>query len=221
MKPAQFLLEPRKAAIERVVLGRTRSLVVVLDQLEDPFNMAAVLRTSEALGLQEVHVVKNATRGFSPSTKVTQGCEKWLDIVSHRSMVDCAAHLRQRGFRILVTAANEGAMSLYATRWDEPTAVVFGNERTGVSQETIAQSTGSLWIPLSGFAASLNVSAATAACLSWAVGWRQAHLGANGDLTPADTRIVREQFEALSVKQRGRIDFARKAIPCTQSTPSP
>ncbi|HMK74438.1 MAG TPA: TrmH family RNA methyltransferase, partial [Myxococcaceae bacterium] len=78
--PETLVLPPRREKIDQVVRLRTRSLVVVLDQIEDPFNMAAVLRTCEALGIQEVHVVEHPEIRFSPNSKVTQGCDKWLDI---------------------------------------------------------------------------------------------------------------------------------------------
>jgi tRNA (guanosine-2'-O-)-methyltransferase len=74
--PDDLLLEPRKERIERVLANRTRNLVVVLDRLEDSFNMAAVLRTCEAMGVQEVHVVRNPEVAWSPNSKVTQGCDK-------------------------------------------------------------------------------------------------------------------------------------------------
>ncbi len=77
---SDFLLDARRERIEQVVQLRTRTLTVVLDRLEDTFNMAAILRTCEALGLQEIHVILHPQHRFSPSDKVTQGCDKWLEI---------------------------------------------------------------------------------------------------------------------------------------------
>ena len=78
--PETFLLDGRKERIDRVVSLRTRTLTVVLDRLEDTFNMAAVLRTCEGMGLQELHVIENPEVPFHPNAKVTQGCDKWLDV---------------------------------------------------------------------------------------------------------------------------------------------
>ena len=82
--PADLLLPPRKERIDRVVAQRTRTVTVVLDRLEDSFNMAAVLRTCEGMGLQDVHVIRNPEAPFSPNARVTQGCDKWLDLHLHR-----------------------------------------------------------------------------------------------------------------------------------------
>src|SRR5688500_3016222 len=83
-KPEDLLVETRKERIDEVVALRTRTLVVVLDRLEDTFNMAAVLRSCEAMGIQEVHVIENPDQPFRPNLKVTQGCDKWLDIIQHK-----------------------------------------------------------------------------------------------------------------------------------------
>src|SRR5580704_13021095 len=79
-KAEDLVQDVRKERIEQVLSLRTRTLTVVLDRLEDSFNMAAVLRTCEGMGLQEVHVIESPEARFVPHSKVTQGCDKWLDI---------------------------------------------------------------------------------------------------------------------------------------------
>src|SRR5690606_24672873 len=108
--PEELLLPPRLERIEEVIAGRTRSFTLVLDQLEDAFNMAAVLRTCEAFGVQDVHVIENPNAPFKPNATVTQGCDKWLDVHHHESFDACRAALA--GFRVLASAAREGAQSL-------------------------------------------------------------------------------------------------------------
>jgi tRNA (guanosine-2'-O-)-methyltransferase len=191
--------------VDAVVGSRLRSLTVVLDQLEDSFNMAAVLRTCEAFGLQDVHVVENPDVPFAPNDKVTQGCDKWLDLHRHRTFRDCALALKRAGYTICVSAVREDARSLYAIEFDRPMALVFGNERTGVTPDALAAADGAFWIPMRGFSRSLNVSAAVAATLSRAISWRLERVGAQGDLPDAEARVLRERFYALSVKQRKRL----------------
>lgn len=206
--PEDLLLPPRKERIEKVLGQRTRTVTVVLDKLEDTFNMAAVLRTSESMGIQEVHVIKNADYPWSPNSKVTQGCDKWLDIQVHRTFADCARHLKERGYRILASALKDDAQSLYEQRFDVKTALVFGNERFGVSPEVLEAADGTFIIPMLGFTQSLNISAACSATLSQVAAWRMRTLGAMGDLNEADKGVLRERFYLLSVKQRGRL-YAR------------
>lgn len=203
--PADLLLAPRRERIEQVIAGRTRSIIAVLDKLEDSFNMAAVLRTCEAMGLQEVHVIRNPDAPFAPNSKVTQGCDKWLDLHVHGDFAACAQELKGRGYRVLASAIAPGAQSLFSIAFDAPIAMVFGNERTGVSPEVLEHSDGAFWIPMRGFSQSLNISAAASACITRAVAWRLEHLGIAGDLPEAEQTALREQFSYLSVKQRGRV----------------
>jgi len=203
--PDDLLLEPRKERIDKVIASRTRNLVVVLDRLEDSFNMAAVLRTCEAMGVQEVHVVRNPDVPWSPNTKVTQGCDKWLDLTRYDDFSSCHRALKARGFSLQVSAVREGAQSLFELKFDQKVALVFGNERFGVSDEVLSLADGVFWLPMSGFTQSLNISAAASACITRAVAWRLEHLGRHGDLTAEETVVLRDRFRLLSVKQRGRL----------------
>jgi tRNA (guanosine-2'-O-)-methyltransferase len=199
------VLAPRREKIEEVVRQRTRSLVVVLDRIEDPFNMAAVLRTSEAFGLQEVHVVEHPEVRFSPNEKVTQGCDKWLDVHRWEGFAAARDALHSRGFQLWVSAARPTATSLWDLGFEGKRALVFGNERTGVSEEALAGADGTFWIPMRGFTRSLNVSAAVAATLGRAMAWRAGRGAEEGGLLPEEADALRARFHALSVKQRGRI----------------
>lgn len=202
---SELLLDARRERIEQVVQLRTRTLTVVLDRLEDTFNMAAILRTCEALGLQEIHVILHPQHRFSPSDKVTQGCDKWLEIHRYPDFGSCRERLKARGFSLWTSAVQPTAHSLFSMRFDSKLALVFGNERTGVAAETVASSDGVFWIPMRGFTRSLNVSAAVAATLSQAIRWRAEHVGEAGDLAKDERRELVEKFQVLSVKQRGRI----------------
>jgi len=193
----ELLLAPRLERIEAVLKGRTRNFTLVLDQLEDAFNMAAVLRTCEAFGVQDVHVIENPDIAFKPNATVTQGCDKWLDVHHHDDFAACRAALK--GFRVLASAAREGAQSLADIPFDGKIALVLGNERFGVRQSVIDQCDGLFWIPMRGFSQSLNISAAASACVT------KARLGKEGDLTDSEMSSLRERFQRLSVKQHKRL----------------
>ena len=203
--PADLLLPPRRDRIERVVAQRTRTVTVVLDRLEDSFNMAAVLRTCEGMGLQDIHVIRNPDAKFAPNSRVTQGCDKWLDLHIHRDFATCARVLKKKGYRVLASAIRPGATSLFELEFDTKIAMVLGNERFGVSDEVLEHSDGTFWIPMRGFSQSMNISAAASACVTRAISWRMEHLGEDGDLSPEDRTKLTEQFSYLSVKQRGRV----------------
>jgi tRNA (guanosine-2'-O-)-methyltransferase len=212
VEPEAFLLDVRREKIDRVVSQRTRTFTVVLDRLEDSFNMAAVLRTCEANGVQEVHVIVNPEAPFRPNSRVAQGCDKWLDVKLYKDFASCREHLKSRGFTLYASAIREDATSLYALRFDTRVALIFGNERTGVSPEVLAGVDGTFWIPMRGFSQSLNISAAASACITRAVAWREEHLGQAGDLTPEEAQALRERFYVLALKQRRKI-FKREPPP--------
>lgn len=202
---ASLLLEPRKERIEQVLSHRTRNLVVVLEKLEDQFNMAAVLRTCEGLGLQEVHVVKNPDHPFKPNHTVTQGCDKWLDLHRYDAFEECADALHARGFKIYGSGFTDGARSLYELNFEGKVALVFGNERFGLSPSALQKCDGIFWIPMYGFSQSFNISVAVSATLNHAVRWRVEKLGRHGDLSEPEVAVLRERFQQLSVKQRGKL----------------
>ena len=188
-----------------MVARRLRGLTVVLDQLEDTFNMAAVLRSCEAFGLQDVHVVENPDVPFAPHDKVTQGCDKWLDVHRHRSFAACARVLRAAGSgsASLPSARTPAACSSWSStvRWRWCSATSAPGSHPTRSPRPRRHS----GIPMRGFTRSLNVSAAVSATLSRAIGWRLDHGRAGGDLAEADARALRDRFYALSVKQRKRL----------------
>ena len=203
--PNELLLDGRKERVDQVVQLRTRTLTVVLEGLEDSFNMAAVLRTCEAMGLQELHVIPRPDVPFSPHAKVTQGCEKWIDVIAHNTFSACREHLKLRDFSLWASARRPDAQSLFSLPFDGKIALIFGNERFGVSPEVLTEADGIFWIPMRGFTQSLNVSAAAATSVIHGIRWREERRGANGDLTNEEARLLTERFYQLSVKQRGRI----------------
>ena len=203
--PEDLLLPPRKDRIEAVLAHRTRTLTVVLDRLEDHFNMAAVLRTCEGMGVQEVHIVKNPLVPWTPNWRVTQGCDKWLDLFRYDDFASCQAALKARGFRVLVSAIKDGGKSLFELDFSPKVALVFGNERYGVSDEVLSLADGTFWIPMFGFTQSFNISAAASASISRAIAWRLEKLGKVGDLSAKELGELRERFFRLSVKQHRRV----------------
>jgi tRNA (guanosine-2'-O-)-methyltransferase len=197
------LLDARRQRVDEVVAHRTRQLVVVLEDLEDPHNIAAVLRTCEGLGVQEVHGI---TRGYSfhPSPKITMGAEKWLDLHLHRDTRRCLSQLKQRGFLICATDLSEGAGSLLDLPLDKPLAIVFGTEKVGITEQVREHCDLRFKIPMHGFSQSLNISVAAAVCISHIV-FARVERGIDAGLPAEEQAALRERFYALSVKQRHRL----------------
>lgn len=205
-----YLLPERRERIDRAVAQRTRTLTVVLEAFCDPQNVNAVLRTCDAFGVQEVHVVEGRMKPWDRNKKVSQNADKWLDVVRWRSTTECLGALRARGFRVYATWLGEGARALSELAFDAPVALVFGNEHRGVSDEALALADVRFAIPMRGFVQSLNVSVATAVTLARAVERRELERGGHGDLGEAEAAALRERFYLLAVKQRARIAKAAR-----------
>ena len=94
---APFLVPERKARIDEVVAGRTRTLTVVLEAFCDPQNVNAVLRTCEAFGVQELHAIEGPMKPYDRNKKISQNADKWLDVHRWRSTAECLGHLRDQG----------------------------------------------------------------------------------------------------------------------------
>ena len=207
----EFLLPERRARIDEVIAHRTRTLVVVMEAVCDPQNVNAVLRTAEAFGVQEVHVVEGPQKRYDRNKKISQNADKWLDVVRWKDAGDCLRALKARGFLVYATHLGEGSRDLAELSFAQPVALVFGNEHRGVSEQALAHADARYAIPMRGFSQSLNVSVAAAVSLFRAVERRQAERGRHGDLPDDAAGALRQRFYATSVKQRSRIARAERA----------
>lgn len=197
-----FLSEQRKLKMERVLEGRTYAVVPVLDQIFDRGNMSAVLRTTEALGFQSVHVVESPTVSNTVN-RATQGADKWLTLSRWKSPAKCLSELRDLGYSIAVTDLSKDAIPIHEVPLDQPLAIVFGNESKGASQEFLDAADYRFYYPMSGFTQSFNISVAAATCLSWIAERRREALGHeggyHGDLTVEQKTVLRALFYLKSV----------------------
>lgn len=141
---------------------RIPDITVVLEAVRRRHNVSAILRSSEAFGLHEAHLVTNT---FRPSVGSAKGAERWLELQLHDSPATCFEHLRARGYRIYVADFAEDALSPEEVPVDGPVAVLFGTELTGVSAEARALADGVVTIPMTGVTQSLNVAAAASVTL--------------------------------------------------------
>ncbi|MFW5966625.1 MAG: TrmH family RNA methyltransferase [Persicimonas sp.] len=189
---ADRLTERRQRRIERVVAQRTFELTCVFDGPYDLGNVSAVLRTCEGLGIQPVHLIETQEK-FKPANRVTQGAEKWLDVRRWQQPAACMRDLKERGYRILATHL-EASRPIADFDFDEPTALVMGNEKDGVSQKTLEAADARCIVPMAGFTQSFNISVAAALTLYHARRWRIDHFEREGELTDRQQRILRAEF---------------------------
>lgn len=192
-----LLTDERRVRIATCLARRTRTVVPVLEAIDDPHNVAAVLRSADAFGVQEVHLIEGPQE-FLAARSITQGAERWLDVVRHRDPMVCVASLRSRGFRVYV-ATMDGEVTPEDLRAVPKVAVVFGNEQYGVGAAVQSVCDGRYTIPMQGFAQSLNVSVAAAITLFSATRGRSAGLAED------DCTQLRARFMMLSVPRADEV----------------
>lgn len=169
-----YLNPERAKKIIRVVSKRQPSLSIVLENVHDPHNVSAVLRSCDAVGVLDVHLVYHSGQHFPElGEKSSASARKWVLTHHHRTIDDCFALLRKEGKRILTTAMSADAVSLYEVDCTQPIALVFGNEHSGVSEEALSKADGNFLIPQVGMIQSLNISVACAVTLYEAFRQRQ------------------------------------------------
>lgn len=158
------LTDARRNKMETVAARRTRRIRLVVQDVHQPHNVSACLRSADAFGVDTVDVV-TLKESFKPST-VARGVPGWLTIRKHASVADCVKELRAEGFRIVAGLPRQDSKPLYELPVDERLAVVFGNEHAGIDEEWLKHVDHPFTIPMVGMVESLNISVSAAITLA-------------------------------------------------------
>lgn len=155
-------LERRKNKIFKVLEQRQPDLTVVMENIHDPHNVSAMLRSADAVGIPEVNLIYNSAKYPRIGTKSSSSANKWIMRRKFVSVTECYDQLRTEGFQILAMSLDDQSKVLYDVDLTKPTAFVFGNEHAGVTDEAAGQADQKVFIPMMGMIQSLNVSVACA-----------------------------------------------------------
>ncbi len=161
--------EKREAKIRGVVSRRQKGIVMVIEDVHDPHNAAAILRSCDAFGIQRVCFIFEKQDRYNPrkvGKTSSSSANKWLDFEIYESTKDCFDKLKGEGFEMVVTALSDRAESVYVANLKaEKLALVVGNEHAGVSETAIEMADKVLMIPMRGMVQSFNVSVGAALCM--------------------------------------------------------
>lgn len=205
---APYVTAERVARIDAVLAARLASVVGVVEDVYDPFNGAAVIRTAEALGLHGLHVIETGLR-FQAAKGITRGCHRWMQLERWPGAAACVDALHARGFAVYATAPG-ATHQIDTVDVSRPIAVVFGNEHAGLPPATVAACDGAISLPMHGFTQSFNLSVSAALALAQLASRRRAHLGGVGDLTPTQIHTLRARWIALKV--RGAVGIIERIV---------
>jgi tRNA (guanosine-2'-O-)-methyltransferase len=207
----------RLRAAERALAERSRSLVVVLDDLVNARNASAVVRTAEALGMQEVHTIQREGRVALERT-VTMLAQRWLDLFWYERAETAIEGLRDRGYRILVSDYSDAALPIEDVPLSEKVALCFGSEQLGVSDALRDAADGFFYLPSVGFTSYVNVSVAAGISL-YAIDRRQRAEGLRVPIDEADRAVLRKGWYASLA--RGNEGAARRYLAWLDDPPEP
>jgi tRNA (guanosine-2'-O-)-methyltransferase len=194
-----MLEEARIQTLEAGLGRKLQSLTVVLENLYDPHNGAAALRSSEAFGLCDLHIVDGSTGSFAVAPDVSVGAQKWIDLHSHSSAEACASKLKEQGFVLCATVPG-ATLELEELPVDKPLAVWFGNERDGLSEQAQSLCDHRVSVAMYGFSQSFNLSVSVGMFVHRLAAKRRLYLGRDGDLEEQRKAHLRARWRALGIR---------------------
>lgn len=163
----QYITPTRQQTLMNALQYRTYHFSVLLEDIYQPHNASAILRSCDAFGIQDVHILEQYNT-FKPNQEVAVGSTKWVSIHPYKdtSISNIYNKLRTKGYQIIATTLGEHSTTLDTFNISKPSVLVFGNELKGLTQEAIESADSSLYIPMFGFVDSFNISVSVAIILS-------------------------------------------------------
>jgi tRNA (guanosine-2'-O-)-methyltransferase len=156
-----FLTENRKERFENVLANRTNHFTIVVEDVFQMHNTSAVMRSCEVFGIQQLNIIEQRF-GKSIDKEIAMGAQKWVDINTFETVNSSIEAMRAKGYQIIATTPHNNSCMLSDFDISKPSAIFFGTEKEGLSQEVIDQADGYIKIPMVGFTESLNISVSAA-----------------------------------------------------------
>ncbi len=170
---SEFITVGRRAIFDEIIQNRTDFITVVLEDIFQPHNASAVLRTCDCFGIQDVHIIENENK-YRVNPDVALGASKWLSIYKYNAeqnnTIAALTNLKSQGYRIFATTPHTNDCLLEDLNFDSKIALVFGTELNGLSDIAKENSDGFVRIPMFGFTESLNISVSAAIFLHYLIG---------------------------------------------------
>ncbi len=210
-----YVTEKRKALFQKVLAQRTKHFTVVLEDIYQPHNASAVVRTCDIFGIQDIYAIENKYTN-KVSRHVAKGSQKWLDIHRYKSDCDntkqCLLDLKEKGYQIIGTTPHNDSCYLPDFDISKKSAFVFGVEKEGISDYVKENADGFLKIPMVGFTESLNISVAAAIILQ-DVTSRVRNSNINWKLSELEKHNIYEDWIQKSIKNVDKlIDHYRSGL---------
>jgi tRNA (guanosine-2'-O-)-methyltransferase len=166
---SKFITENKKNLIEKNLPFRTRHITLVLEDIFQPHNASATLRTCECLGIQDIHIIENINK-YKLNPNVVMGSSKWLTLYRYNknsnNTQSAILSLKEKGYKIIATSPHYKGKTPTTLPLETKSAILFGTELTGLSNEALELADEYIQIPMFGFTESFNISVSVALVLS-------------------------------------------------------
>ncbi|RZJ98659.1 MAG: TrmH family RNA methyltransferase, partial [Flavobacterium sp.] len=199
-----FLTDNRKEKFLKVLQNRTNHFTVAIEDVFQLHNTSAVMRSCEVFGMQQLNVVEEKF-GKSIDKEIAMGAQKWVDVNRYESISNCVESLKNKGYQIIATTPHENDCLMDDFDITKPSALFFGTERDGLSEEVMKNADGFLKIPMVGFTESLNISVSAAIILQNLM-HRLRNSAVNWQLSEEEMLEKRIQWAKSSIKDIKRIE---------------
>ena len=199
-----ILTDNRKERFLNVLKNRTNHFTIAVEDIFQMHNTSAVMRSCEVFGIQELNVIEQRY-GKSIDKEIAMGAQKWVDINAFDSISGCVDSLKSKGYQIIATTPHENDCLLDDFDISKPSALFFGTERDGLSEEILQKADGFLKIPMVGFTESLNISV-SAAIIIQNLMHRLRNSDINWQLSEEEILNKRLQWARSSIKDIKRIE---------------
>lgn len=206
----EFITENRKNKFLKVLEKRTNHFTIAVEDVFQLHNTSAVMRSCEVFGIQNLHVIEEKF-GKSIDKEIAMGAQKWVDVNRYDSNVECVRALKSKGYQIIATTPHENDCLLDEFDISKPSAIFFGTERDGLSEEVMKEADGFLKIPMAGFTESLNISVSAAIIIQNLMG-RLHKSDFDWHLTEDEMLSRRLDWTKNSIKDIKRIEQRYKEI---------
>lgn len=199
-----FLTDNRKEKFLKVLGNRTNHFTVAIEDVFQLHNTSAVMRSCEVFGVQQLNVVEEKF-GKSIDKEIAMGAQKWVDVNRYESISNCVESLKNKGYQIIATTPHENDCFMDDFDISKPSALFFGTERDGLSEEVMKNADGFLKIPMVGFTESLNISVSAAIILQNLMN-RLRNSDVNWKLSEEEMLEKRMQWAKNTIKDIKRIE---------------
>jgi len=199
-----IITDNRKENFLRVLKDRTKHFTIAVEDVFQMHNASAVMRSCEVFGIQEMHVIEERY-GKRIDKEIAMGAQKWVDISTYDSVANCIDTLKSKGYQIIATTPHENDCLLEDFDISKPSALFFGTERDGLSEEILRKADGFLKIPMVGFTESLNISVSAAIIIQNLTN-RLRNSDVDWQLTEEEILIKRLDWARKSIKDIKRIE---------------